>query len=239
MDQIGSIRPERLLAADATGAYWLAKDQDLDRHILVRLHVAAEGADAEPLEIQRLRFIESARSLAAIDHPNVARMLDYGRMLDGQPFFTMPGYRRRLTERLAEDRPLTIRDANRILEETLAGLEAAHKRGIAHGGIGPESILLTRGRSHVRIAGFTGKAGRVSSRNPSATADIFAVGLLAYRLFAGQAPAAKAQRPSALNEALPPALEKWTMRCLASNPALRPADAATALADLAFAKKAA
>jgi len=116
MEPVGAIKPERLLAADGTGAYWLAKDKDLDRHILVRLHVPSTLEDAEPLELQRLRFIESGRALAAIDHPNVARVLDYGRMSDGQPYYTLPGYRRRLTERLAEDRPLAVKDANRILE---------------------------------------------------------------------------------------------------------------------------
>lgn len=239
MEPIGAIRPERLLAADGTGAYWLAKDRDLDRHILVRLHTPAKSDDAEPLELQRLRFIEAARALAAIDHPNVARVLDYGRMSDGQPYYTLPGYRRRLTERLAEDKPVTVKDANRILEEALSGLEAAHSVGIAHGAIGPEAILLTRKQPHVRLAGFTGKAGHGGARNPSMIADVFAVGLLAYRLFAGQMPSAKATRPSALNSELPAALEKWTMRCLASNPTLRPVDAVAARAEFFAAKKAA
>ena len=96
------------------------------------------------MELQRPRFIEAARALAAIDHPNVARLLDYDRMSDGQPYYTLPGYRRRLTERLAEDKPVTVKDANRILEEALSGLEAARSVGIAHGAIGPEAILLTR-----------------------------------------------------------------------------------------------
>ena len=239
MEPVVAIKPERLLAADGTGAYWLAKDKDLDRPILVRLHVPSTLEDAEPLELQRLRFIESGRALAAIDHPNVARVLDYGRMSDGQPYYTLPGYRRRLTERLAEDRPLAVKDANRILEEALSGLEAAHSIGIAHGAIGPEAILLTRKQPHVRLAGFTGKAGNNGARNPTMLADVFAIGLLAYRLFAGQMPSAKAPRPSELNTALPAALEKWTMRCLASNPDIRPADAVAARAQFFAAKKAA
>ena len=239
MDAIGAIKPERLLAADGSGANWLARDKDLDRHILVSLHVPSTSEDAEPLELQRLRFIEYGRALAAVDHPNVARVLDYGRMADGQPYYTLPGYRRRLTERLAEDRPLSIKDVNKILEEALSGLEAAHHIGIAHGAIGPEAILLTRKQPQVKLAGFTGKAGSGGVSNPTMVADVFAIGLMAYRLLAGQMPSAKAPRPSELNTALPAALEKWTMRCLASNPDIRPADAVAARAQFFAAKKAA
>lgn len=99
--------------------------------------------------------------------------------------------------------------------------------------------MLTRKQPHVRLAGFTGKAGNNGARNPTMLADVFAIGLLAYRLFAGQMPSAKAPRPSELNTALPAALEKWTMRCLASNPDIRPADAVAARAQFFAAKKAA
>ena len=89
------------------------------------------------------------------------------------------------------------------------------------------------------LLGLPGKPAMAAPAIPTMIADVFAIGLLAYRLFARQMPSAKATRPGPLNSELPAALEKWTMRCLASNPILRPVGVVASRAEFFAAKKAA
>lgn len=229
MEALGAIEPEKRLAGDASGEYWLAYDRDLDRDCLLRLHLDSDAADAEPMEFQRLRFIETARALASLDHANIARVLDYGVGPEGQPYLVLPRYPRRLTERLREDDPLELDFAIRLLDETCTGLAAAHREGLVHGALTPSSIFLCDAAPFIRLTGFYGQAGRQDKGRPESVDDVFQLGVLAYRLLSGRAPTADAPRPSVLNPALSPNLEAWTMCCLAQDRAIRPDAAPEAL----------
>jgi len=229
MDRIGALKPEKRLAADGLWEIWLARDLDLAAPRLVVRHTDSTDPAAEPAELQRLRFLDAARALARIEHRNVARILDFRREADGVPVWVMPGYRRRLTERLAQDSAPDREEAQRLLDGVSAGLAAAHAENVFHGALGPESVLLAGAEATPKLYGFYGGVGRSDSGRPAAVADVFQLGLLAYRLFAGKSPAANAPRPSALAPGLPPSLEEWIMSCLARDPAKRPQTGAAAL----------
>lgn len=232
MDAFGSLEAEERLNEDAAGEYWRAFDRNLDRKCLVRLHLDAEDATAEPVELQRLRFIAAARALAGIDHANVARILDYGVADDGRPFMVHPFYPQRLSERLADAGPLPLHIAARYLDEVCAGLAAAHAASVTHGALTPAEIFLCDIRPHVRLVGFYGDVGRSDRRRPGPADDIRQLGRLAYRLLSGQAATEDAPPLRDRNPALPPGLTTWTMDCLAADAARRPASAATARASL-------
>ncbi len=232
MEAIGEIRPDRRLAGDATGEYWLARDRNLDRDCLLRLHIDAGDEAAEPIELQRLRFIEAARALASIDHATVARVLDYGVGPDGRPYMVLPAYPRRLTERLADPEPLDLKLAKQLIKELCTGLAVAHAQGVTHGGLTPSAIFLCDRAPHVRLANFYGGIGNSDKARPRTADDIFQLGHLAYRLLSGRPPVADAASPCTLNPALSPVLGAWTMRCLARDPAIRPDAAPAALAQL-------
>ena len=96
----------------------------------------------------REAFLTEARAHASLDHPNVVKLLDYGRVGDddvppaevevGDPFQVME-----LAEASLRDDPLptTWTELCAILQDVLRGLGYAHARGIVHRDLKPENIL--------------------------------------------------------------------------------------------------
>ncbi len=223
---IGAFRAERRLVRDRTGEYWLARDRDLDRYCLLRLHTPSVSERAPPIDRQQLSFALEARALAAVDHPNVARLLDHGLDLSGRPFIVLPAYPKRLTERLDQTPSLDVAHGTRIMLDISAALAAVHAAGFAHGALGPEHVFLRERPPYAKLLGFSEMAG-----GAAAAADVFQLGLLAFRVLAGAAPSAGVL-PSDLAPDIAPALERWIVRCLSREPEARPQSGAAALQDL-------
>ncbi|MBX3250929.1 MAG: serine/threonine protein kinase [Myxococcales bacterium] len=128
----------RMLGDGGMGAVYKAADQVLRRFVAIKLLHPATADNPSAVE----RFVREARSAAAIGHPNIIDILDFG-YEKGRPFLVMEYLRgRALSELIAEERQLTIARAVNIATHSLAGLAAAHDRGILHRDLKPANLML-------------------------------------------------------------------------------------------------
>ncbi|MGE0551354.1 MAG: protein kinase [Kofleriaceae bacterium] len=162
----------------------------------------------------RARFNEEAKLASEISHPNIVSVVDYGEdpqlgaymvmeLIEGDPL-VRPG-----------DPPMSMRRVCDILCQVCDALDHIHRRGIIHGDVKAENILLTAeagtaGSRRRRIArlldfGLARRAGgiqeqevsgsphylapeRASGSPPSIAADVYAVGVLGYYMMTGTLP---------------------------------------------------
>jgi len=88
-------------------------------------------------------FIDEARLLARIAHPNVVPIYTVASLEDGLPYLTMrfvPGGS--LAERIERDGPVSPERAMTIVAQIASALEAAHRRGIVHRDVKPGNVLV-------------------------------------------------------------------------------------------------
>ena len=99
------------------------------------------------------RFLTEARAIAAVQHPNVVRVSDYGELSDGRPFMVMEYLRGRdLARELEGTAGLPWSTVRPILLQVCAALQAAHDVGIVHRDVKPQNIfLLDEGSHHARV----------------------------------------------------------------------------------------
>ena len=136
------------LGAGGMGEVYRARDTRLGREVAVKVLPERLAGDPKALS----RFEREARAVAALSHPNILAIHDFGQerglryavteLLEGQT----------LRERLVHER-LTWRKAAEIGIAIGDGLSAAHARGIVHRDLKPENISLTSG-GHVKILDF-------------------------------------------------------------------------------------
>ena len=126
------------IGAGGMGVVYKALDLRLDRQVAIKF--LPEGVARDPEKLARLE--REARSLAAINHPNIAAIHEFEES-DDVPFLVLelvPGGT--LQERLATG-PLGTDDALAIARQVADALSAAHERGIVHRDLKPENIKIT------------------------------------------------------------------------------------------------
>lgn len=149
------------------GAVYKAADRVLRRFVAIKLLHPTVAQNPSSVE----RFQREARAAAAIGHPNIIDIMDFGREGD-RPYMVMEYLRgRSLSQVIAMDGQLGIKRACTIAIHTLAGLQAAHDRGILHRDLKPANLMLVvrfSDRNFVKVCdfGFAAllKSGRTDSR---------------------------------------------------------------------------
>jgi serine/threonine protein kinase len=173
----------RLLGDGGMGAVYKAADQVLRRFVAIKLlhpNVARNPSSVE-------RFQREARAAAAIGHPNIIDILDFG-LEDRRPYMVMEYLRgRSLSQIIAQEGALPIKRACAIATHTLAGLAAAHDRGILHRDLKPANLMLVArfgDRNFVKVCDFGFAAlfggGGGSAENKTLTPERTLVGTPAY-----------------------------------------------------------
>lgn len=208
---------------------------------------------------------EEFRTLAALRHPNVISVLDYGFDAAGQPFYTMELLHDALPLlEFAKDRS-TLQQIELLLQ-VLQATAYLHRRGVVHRDLTPSNVLVVPGPQgpQVKVVDF-GLAITTDCRRESSVAgtllymapellrseaaseasDLYAIGAMAYQMLAGRYPfatnggVARLVRQILVEEAdlspLLPALRPVIGRALHKNPACRQVDAASLLRELAAA----
>src|SRR5205823_10536937 len=130
---------------------FLAEDVELDRRVALKLL----GREADPA-----RFEREARAAAALTHPNVNQLFDYGEV-DGRPFMVLehlPGGT--LEDKLRQGRPLPDSETEEIARGVAAGLAHAHERGLVHRDLKPSNVLFDAdGRPQIADFGIARMGG--------------------------------------------------------------------------------
>ncbi len=144
---IGRFRVLEKIGAGGMGVVFAAYDDELDRKVAVKL--VLPDRDASPKEQRRL--LEEARSMARLDHPNVATVFETGEH-DGGVYVAMEFIRGvTLRQWLREHRELdAILDA---YVQAGRGLESAHEAGMVHRDFKPDNVMVD-GRGRARVLDF-------------------------------------------------------------------------------------
>ncbi|MCC7542621.1 MAG: serine/threonine protein kinase [Deltaproteobacteria bacterium] len=197
------------LGSGGMSVVWEAEHLVLQRRVALKvLRPALRGAVD-----MTTRFLDEARALARLDHPNVVRVQDAGLTPEGDAFVAMELiHGETLAQRLDRVGALSPPECARVAIDMLAGLGAAHAAGILHRDVKPDNVMLDTS-SRVVVTDF-GVAMLRGDRLHAATmpgtvfgtpefmapeqaqggglderADVYAVGAVLYQMATGLSPA--------------------------------------------------
>jgi serine/threonine protein kinase/Tol biopolymer transport system component len=160
--RLGGYQIIAMVGAGGMGEVYRARDTRLRRDVALKLLPERLATSADALA----RFEREAQAVAALSHPNILAVHDFGRadahafvvfeLLDGGT----------LRERLTSG-PVPLRKAIDYARQVADGLAAAHARGITHRDIKPDNIFVTHD-GRVKILDF----GLAHTTPPMAVADV-------------------------------------------------------------------
>ncbi len=127
---------EHVLGHGGMATVWSAYDQRLCRTVAVK--VLQPGMTDEHAE----RIEREARAAARVDDPRVVRVLDLHHTDDGTPFLVLEALDGRTLADELHGGPLPVERVERLADDLLGALAAAHARGVLHRDVKPSNILL-------------------------------------------------------------------------------------------------
>jgi Tol biopolymer transport system component len=146
-EKVGPYEVISQLGEGGMGEVYRANDSRLHRAVALKM-IGLTGSDGDRVR----RFEQEARSIAALNHPNIVAIYDVGthgeipflvtELLEGET----------LRERLNRG-PLPVRKAIEVATQIAQALSAAHERGIVHRDLKPENIYLTKD-GHTKLLDF-------------------------------------------------------------------------------------
>lgn len=155
--QVGRFVLGQRLGSGGMGQVYLAEDPTLKRS------VALKRATSQSDSADRKKFLKEAQRASALNHPNIGSMYDVIEH-NGELWLVMEYIEGRTLRRLLKKGPITREDFFALAIQCCEGLQAAHEKGIIHGDIKPENIMITPG-NRVKILDF-GVARRAWGSNP-------------------------------------------------------------------------
>jgi serine/threonine protein kinase len=147
-------RLEQLIGRGGMGAVYEARDLGLGRQVAIKIMLGGGFGNETTLR----RFRREAQAVARLNHPNIVSLYDFGELEGGGAYLVMERLRgatlRAEMKRVGVFTPTETAD---WFEQILAGLAAAHERGVVHRDLKPENILGGRrasGSLAVKILDF-------------------------------------------------------------------------------------
>jgi serine/threonine protein kinase/tetratricopeptide (TPR) repeat protein len=139
-ERIGAYRIKREIARGGMGAVYLAKrdDDEFKKQVAIKL----VKRDFDSAELRR-RFRHERQILAALDHPNIAKLLDGGTTQDGRPFLVMEYVEGASVTQYSEEHRLSIEARLELFRTVCAAVSYAHQHLVIHRDIKPSNILVT------------------------------------------------------------------------------------------------
>jgi eukaryotic-like serine/threonine-protein kinase len=162
--KLGPYDIKSMLGVGGMGEVYRGHDSRLDRDVAIKvLRVESASADL------RTRFEREARAVAALNHPNIIAVYDFG-IEAGQQYIVSEllegeSLRSLLHGSSLKSKPVPIRKGIEIAAQVADGLAAAHSAGIIHRDLKPENIMLSKdGRAKILDFGLARLTRIVSSQ---------------------------------------------------------------------------
>ncbi len=123
------------------GSVWAAHHELIGRDVAIKV----TGEKVSKRREIRERFLNEARAVGKVRHPNVIDVMDVGQLPDGRLYIVFELLEgRTLDEQLHKKGRLPAGDAARVVVEVCRGLEAAHGAGVVHRDLKPANVFLHR-----------------------------------------------------------------------------------------------
>ncbi|GIH07730.1 hypothetical protein Rhe02_57970 [Rhizocola hellebori] len=194
-----------LVARGGMGEVWSAQDTVLGRRVAVKVllpNLAGNPGFAA-------RFLAEARAMAALSHPGIVEIYDYGQA-DGLAFLVMQFVEgESLVSLIRRTGPVTPQRAMQLVVQAADAIEAAHRQGIVHRDVKPANLLLradgrlalsdfgiarilatdrlTVGEQIVGTSSYLAPE-QVTGHEIGPATDVYALGVVAYELLTGSRP---------------------------------------------------
>jgi Tol biopolymer transport system component len=137
-NKLGSYEIQGVLGAGGMGEVYRARDTRLDRDVAVKVMPRKFADDEGALR----RFEREAKAVAALAHPNILAIYDFGSVGD-IPYAVMELLEGRTLREHLSGGALPPRKAAALAKQVADGLGVAHEHGIVHRDLKPENIFIT------------------------------------------------------------------------------------------------
>ena len=204
--QIAGYRLIKTIAESATGAVYLARNDDLTQP--VALKVQALKGRGEVTEADRQRFVRECQILSALNHRSIADVLDYG-ITDEYSYLALEYFPcGSLRDRLKN--PVSEADAVNYARQIGEALQVLHSANVVHRDLKPSNLMLTDdnrlilidfGSASMRLAASdlsrsdlcTGTPyyvcpEQIDNRDPDGRGDLYSLGIVLYEMLVGALP---------------------------------------------------
>jgi tetratricopeptide (TPR) repeat protein len=244
---IGAYRIVRALGEGGMGTVFLAQRDDAQFDQRVAIKLVRGGAAADSLV---RRFLQERQILAALEHPNIARLIDGGTTRDGLPYLVMEYVDGIPIDRYCGERSLPRRARLELFLHLCDAVQYAHRNLIIHRDIKPANILITADGTpkllDFGIAKLTSPTAseatmtrmmtpdyaspeQLSGQPVTTASDVFSLGVLLYEMLTGtlpfdgklRTPDAEPSRPSNHTRSLRGDLDNILLMAIAHDPARR------------------
>jgi eukaryotic-like serine/threonine-protein kinase len=137
-ERVGRYKLLQKIGEGGWGAVYLAEQEEpLKRQ--VALKIIRLGMDTESVIA---RFESERRTLALMDHPNIARVLDAGATAHGRPFFVMELVNGKKITEFCDEQKFDLRQRLNLFLQVCQAVQHAHQKGIIHRDLKPSNILV-------------------------------------------------------------------------------------------------
>jgi serine/threonine protein kinase len=208
ISKLGRYELRRMLGRGAMGVVYEGFDPNLSRRVAVKTILKSIALDPEIERAYAARFIQEAKAVARLNHPNIVQVYDFG--VEGEVAYLVMEFieGRELRNFFEANEKFALEEVVRIMCELLDALEFAHKAGVIHRDVKPANVMLDAQRrakladfgvarvqesEHSTMGTMVGtpafmspeqiKGGKIDRRT-----DIFSAGVVLYQLLTGEQP---------------------------------------------------